>query len=141
MNLLVRGKSNICTSCGCMGGTKMIAFDQEGRIYPCDVTDYKEEAIGSVHEERDLIELVAEAQAAGRDFFNRKHHDDCEHCPFRFFCKGGCTTAIKYKLGRVEGVDRQECLANRSLYPELIHIILTNPQAVRGLTRGRVNLS
>ena len=43
MNLLIRSKSNICTSRGCMGGTKMIAFDQDGRIYPCDVTDYKEE--------------------------------------------------------------------------------------------------
>lgn len=141
MNLLVRSKSNICTSRGCMGGTKMIAFDQDGRIYPCDVTDYKEESIGNVHTGGDLIELVETAKKQERDFFHEKHSDDCDKCPFRFFCKGGCTTAIKYKLGKVEGVDRQECLANLSLYPRLINIILTNPEAVSGLTRSRVKMT
>lgn len=140
MNLLVRSKSNICTSRGCMGGTKMIAFDQEGRIFPCDVTDYKEEAIGDVHTGGDLIELVKTARNQGRDFFAKKRSDKCDDCPFWFFCKGGCTTAIKYKLGRVEGVDHQECLANRSLYLRLINIILSNPEAVNGLTRHRVKM-
>lgn len=140
MNLLVRSKSNICTSRGCMGGTKMIAFDQEGRIYPCDVTDYKEESIGDVHTDGDLIELVRTAKRQKRDFFAKKHSKDCDQCPFWFFCKGGCTTAIKYKLGKVEGVDHQECLANLSLYPRLIDIILTNPKAICGLTRHRVNI-
>lgn len=140
MNLLVRSKSNICTSRGCMGGTKMIAFDQEGRIYPCDVTDYKEESIGDVHTGGNLIELIETAKSQGRDFFAKKHSDDCVKCPFWFFCKGGCTTAIKYKLGKVEGVDHQECLANRTLYPRLIDVILTNPRAVSGLTRHRLKM-
>lgn len=140
MNLLVRSKSNICTSRGCMGGTKMIAFDQDGRIYPCDVTDYKEESIGDVHTSGDLIELVRTAKRQKRDFFARKYSNDCDRCPFWFFCKGGCTTAIKYKLGKVEGVDHQECLANLSLYPRLINIILTNPKAVCWLTRHRVTI-
>ncbi|MEG2095194.1 MAG: radical SAM protein [Alistipes sp.] len=140
MNLLVRSKSNICTSRGCMGGAKMIAFDQNGCIYPCDVTDYKDESIGDVHTGGDLIELVKTAKKQGRDFFTKKHSDDCDKCPFWFFCKGGCTTAIKYKLGKVEGVDHQECLANLSLYPRLINIILTNPKAVSGLTRHHVKM-
>lgn len=140
MNLLVRGKSSICTSRGCMGGTKMIAFDQQGLIYPCDVTDYKEEAIGDVHEKEDLISLVETAKSS-RDFFNKKHSGECDSCPFHFYCKGGCTTAIKYKLGRVEGIDKQECRANRILYPELIRIILSQPDAILGLTRGRIQLN
>ena len=140
MNLLVRSKSNICTSRGCMGGTKMIAFDQNGRIFPCDVTDYKEEAIGNVQTGGDLIEMVKNAKKQGRDFFNSKYSEECDKCPFWFFCKGGCTTAIKYKFGKVIGVDHQECLANRALYPRLINIILTNPAAVCGLTRHRINI-
>lgn len=140
MNLLVRSKSNICTSRGCMGGTKMIAFDQDGRIYPCDVTDYKEESIGNVHISGDLIELVKAAKIANNDFFAKKHSDICNKCPFWFFCKGGCTTAIKYKLGKVEGVDNQECLANLSLYPRLINLILTNPEAITALTRNRIKI-
>lgn len=138
MNLLIRSKSNICTSRGCMGGTKMIAFDQDGRIYPCDVTDYKEESIGDVHTSGDLIELIKTAKAENRDFFTKKHSENCDLCPFWFFCKGGCTTAIKYKLGKVEGVDHQECLANLSLYPQLIDIILTKPETITALTRNRI---
>ena len=141
MNLLVRSKTNICTSRGCMGGTKMIAFDQDGLIFPCDVTDYKEESIGSVHDRQDLISLVAQAKSSCRDFFNRKHIEECDTCPFRFYCKGGCTTAIKYKKGCVEGVDNQECVANRTLYPELIRLILTDPDSILSLTRGRVKLN
>jgi uncharacterized protein len=140
MNLLVRAKSNICTSRGCMGGTKMIAFDQDGRIYPCDVTDYKEEAIGDVHGSEDLIELVEKAKLS-KDFFAQKHNSDCDQCPYHFFCKGGCTTAIKYKLGRVEGVDGQECIANKSLYEELIRLILTNPEVLTPLTRGKIKVN
>ena len=140
MNLLVRGKSSICTSRGCMGGTKMIAFDQQGLIYPCDVTDYKEEAIGDVHEKKDLLRLVETAKNS-RDFFNPKHSGECDSCPFHFYCKGGCTTAIKYKLGRVEGVDKQECRANRTLYPELIHLILSAPDVIPELTRERIQLN
>lgn len=89
MNLLVRSKSNICTSRGCMGGTKMIAFDQDGRIYPCDITDYREEAIGDVHTGDDLIELLRKAKRQNRDFFVKKHSKDCDQCPFWFFCKHG----------------------------------------------------
>lgn len=140
MNLLLRHNSNICTSRGCMGGTKMIAFDQEGRIFPCDVTDYKDEAIGDVHTGGDLIELVKKAKNEHRDFFNKKVDTKCDDCPYWAFCKGGCTTAIKYKTGKVEGIDRQECAANRSLYPQLIKIILERPEAVTGLTRGRVKI-
>lgn len=139
MNLLIRGKSNICTSRGCMGGRKMIAFDQYGRIFPCDITDYKDEAIGNVHDRPDLIELV-QSSIRSHDFYNRKHSEECDCCPYRFFCKGGCTTAIKYKLGKVSGVDRQECAANKALYPALIEQILLNPEGIEGLTRGRVKI-
>jgi radical SAM protein with 4Fe4S-binding SPASM domain len=140
MNLLVRAKSNICTSRGCMGGTKMIAFDRDGLIYPCDITDYRDEAIGSVHEPEDLVYLIDRAKHT-KDFFNKKQSDKCNVCPFHFFCKGGCTTAIKYKLGKVEGIDRQECIANKSLYNELINIILTDPYIITPLTRGKVKIN
>lgn len=86
MNLLTHAKSNICTSRGCMGGAKMIAFDQDGRIFPCDVTDYKEESIGSVHEKHDLISLVANARRT-REFFNKKIQRTAVTVPSGSFAK------------------------------------------------------
>jgi len=140
MNLLLRAKSSICVSRGCMGGTKMIAFDYNGLIYPCDVTDYKEEAIGSVHDNQDLIELVEQAKKT-RNFFHEKQGENCVTCPFHFFCGGGCTTAIKYKLGKVQGLDHQECVANKAIYNELINVILTNPTMITTLTRGKIKMN
>ena len=140
LNLLIRGKSNICTSRGCMGGVKMIAFDQEGRIYPCDITDYKEEAIGSVYDHEDLVDLLQQARPT-REFFTSKRDVRCDDCPVFFYCKGGCTTAIKYMKGRIDGIDTQECAANRALYPALIELILSNPEMIEPLTRGNVRIN
>ena len=47
---------------------------------------------------------------------------------------------LKYKKGCVSGVDNQECIANKTLYPELIKLILSDPDAIFPLTRGRVQL-
>lgn len=138
-NLLMRNKSNICISRGCQGGVKMIAIDQEGLIFPCDITDYKEEAVGSVHEGEDLVEMLAKAHRE-RDFFHEKKSAQCASCPWWFFCKGGCTTAIKYKHGKVTGVDSLECLSNRAMYPALAALILEEPDAVSLLTKNKISI-
>ena len=138
-NLLTRNKSNICISRGCMGGKKMIAIDQEGRIFPCDITDYKEEAVGSVHDGKDLVELLEKAHNKS-DFFNEKSSERCKNCPWWFYCKGGCTTAIKYKKGKVSGVDSLECVSNRAAYPELVRVILEEPDVIALLTKNKISI-
>ena len=139
-NLLIRNKGNICISRGCLGGKKMIAFDMDGRIFPCDITDYKEEAVGSVNDGEELIPLLEKAHHK-TDFFAKKESENCASCPWWFFCKGGCTTAIKYKKGKVEGVDELECLSNRSLYPELIRMFLEEPELVKILTKNKLEIA
>jgi uncharacterized protein len=136
-NLLTRNKSNICISRGCMGGKKMIAIDQQGMIFPCDITDYKEESVGSVHEGEDLVEMLEKAHQTS-DFFALKKSERCSTCPWWFFCKGGCTTAIKYKKGKVNGVDSLECLSNRAMYPALVDLVLNEPDAVAMLTKNKI---
>jgi len=138
-NLLIRNKSNICISRGCMGGKKMIAIDQDGLIFPCDITDYKEEAVGSVDDGTDLVELLSKAHQAN-DFFAPKKSERCNTCPWWFFCKGGCTTAIKYKKGKVSGVDSLECLSNRAMYPALVGLVLHEPDAVELLTKNKISI-
>ncbi len=138
-NILTRNKSNICISRGCMGGKKMLAFDMDGRIYPCDITDYKEEAIGDVFDGGNLIDLLQIAHKE-KDFFAPKNSDNCETCPWWFFCKGGCTTAIKYKYGEAKGVDKLECISNRAMYPELVNLVLNQPEMVKVLTKNKIEI-
>jgi uncharacterized protein len=136
-NLLTRNKSNICISRGCQGGTKMIAIDQDGLIFPCDMTDYKEEAVGSVHDGVELVEMLENARKQS-DFFLTKESEECKSCPWWFFCKGGCTTAIKYKNGKVAGIDNLECVSNQAMYPALVDMILNDPEAVGLLTKNKI---
>ncbi len=138
-NILNRNKSNICISRGCMGGKKMIAFDMDGRIFPCDITDYKEEAVGSIFDGKELITLLEKAHKE-KDFFSEKTSELCNDCSWWFFCKGGCTTAIKYKKGVVKGVDAAECVSNRTLYPELVKLILNEPEMVKVLTKNKLEI-
>jgi uncharacterized protein len=122
-----------------MGGKKMIAFDMEGRIFPCDITDYKEESIGSIFDGEELINLLEKAHKE-KDFFSVRETELCSECPWWFFCKGGCTTAIKYKNGHVSGVDVSECVSNRTLYPELVDLILNEPEMVKVLTKNKFEI-
>lgn len=104
MNLLVRSKSNICTSRGCMGGTKMIAFDQDGRIYPCDVTDYKEESIGDVHVGGDLIELVRTAKNKKEISLRRNIVRIVANVPSGSFVKAAARLPSSTKLEKLKGL-------------------------------------
>jgi uncharacterized protein len=131
LNLLTRGKNNICISQGCMGGIKMIGFDQKGNIYPCDLTDFPEFRIGSI-DNGDLIEQIKSKKDCN-EFFNKKDSELCNDCPWWFYCKGGCTSSLKYRNNKIDGVDEFECEANRSLYPQLLKLIVEEPEIVEKL--------
>jgi uncharacterized protein len=138
-NLLTRKRVNICNSRGCMGGKKMIAFDQDGRIFPCDITDYKDEAVGSVFDGEDLVELLTRAHSQ-KSFFRPKEDPDCAGCTWAFFCKGGCTNAILYKKGEISGIDQQECITNKTLYPALIDMIMQEPGVLKTMTKNQIEI-
>ena len=138
-NLLTRKRVNICNSRGCMGGEKMVAFDQDGRIFPCDITDYKEEAVGSVFDGKNLIEMLEQAHLQNQ-FFRPKQDPDCSGCDWAFFCKGGCTNAILYKKGEISGIDRQECITNKTLYPALIQMIIHEPEILKTMTKNQIEI-
>ena len=101
--------------------------------------DYKEEAVGSIYDGEQLITLLENAHKE-KDFFSEKTSELCNDCPWWFFCKGGCTTAIKYKKGTVTGVDAAECGSNRTLYPELVKLILNEPEMVKVLTKNKLEI-
>lgn len=129
LNLLIRDSSDICVSHGCMGGNKMIVFDMEGYIYPCELTDYSEERIGNIRDKVDLIRVITEAQKT-KDYFKEKVDDECLLCSWNYFCKGGCS--IKAKISRSKK-DDLECTINKTLYPSIIESILNSPKLINKL--------
>jgi len=126
-NLLLRRNRNICISRGCMGGRSMVSFDCEGNIYPCEMTDYPEEALGNVFDNADLVQAVQKA-ATQKAYFQERKCEQCDDCPWLYYCGGGCASAVKYRTGAFDGIDEIECKVNRVLYPKLVKMILDEPE-------------
>lgn len=129
MNILTNRKMDACISRGCNGGKSMVAFDTEGNIYPCDVTDFPDENIGSIRDGKDLDMLIAEAMET-KSYFTNKESDACSNCPWKHFCGGGCTVHVKCAGKKAGSIDEIECAANKALYPKIIEIILEKPALV-----------
>lgn len=130
MNLLTRGTSDICFSRGCMGGRKLVTFDQEGNIFSCELMDMRHESFGSIYSGKDLNTMVQKALAT-HPFFLKKECERCTDCPWHFYCRGACTSAVRYKEGAYTGgVDEIGCAVNRALYPRLMELLLTEPTVV-----------
>lgn len=139
LNLLKRNCGNICLSRGCMGGRKMIAFDQEGRIFTCDMTDLKDEALGSIYDNIGLVQVIENAVKT-HPFFRKKNSEKCDTCPWRFYCRGGCTSSIRYSKGEYTGeFDPIECAYSESLYLRIVELFLTDPALLQSLVQDELH--
>jgi uncharacterized protein len=139
LNLLRRKCGNICISRGCMGGRKMVAFAQEGNIFSCDMTDLKNETFGSIYDGKDLMEMLNDA-VGSHPFFNKKYSSGCSVCPWHFFCRGGCTSAIRYQSGcYTGGIDEMECTYNSVVYPKIIELLLNEPEMLQELVQDELS--
>ena len=129
LNLLGLRNSSICCSCGCSGGKRMIAFDRLGNVYPCELTDYPEERIGNIAENRSLVNMINDA-VSEKDYFIEKKEEKCNECPWYYYCQGGCTVQAKCGGKKVGEVDDMECICNLVWYHELVKMILEKPDVV-----------
>lgn len=139
-NLLDRSNRNICNSMGCRGGISFISFDQFGNIYPCEMIGRSEYCLGNItEEENDLLELIRLAQKHNKYYASRKT-EVCTGCPYMYFCRGGCkASCLAYGVEPCQ-IDRIECALNRSLYPRLIELILTEPKLVEKMLGQRIQM-
>lgn len=137
LNLLGRRNSSICCSSGCNGGNRMIAFDMDGFIYPCELTDYPDERIGHIQDGRSLFEMISTA-IGEKDYFTIKKEKKCDDCPWRYYCRGGCTVQAKC-MGKPAGtIDDIECICNEVWYGELVEMILKKPDVINHFMNGKV---
>ena len=139
-NLLNRSNRNICNSMGCRGGISFISFDQNGNIYPCEMIGRPEYCLGNIaDEENDLLELIRRAQKHNGYYAPRKT-TTCVSCPYLYFCRGGCkASCLAYGKEPCE-IDHMECTLNRSLYPRLIELILTEPELTEKMLGQQIQM-
>ena len=132
LNLIDRSSRNICISCGCCGGYRMVSIDSFGNIYPCEMTDFPELCMGNVMDGIDLVKVISYSVEKS-SYFVPKSKLECETCAWFPYCRGGCTAAAKYR-GCVLGVpDESECVLNRNIYPKLVQLILEQPKMAKRL--------
>lgn len=121
-NLNLRMNSSCCISNGCKGGRALISIDMRGDVYPCDMTDHPELKIGSIYDPTPLGKQIMSCRDTNV-FFKKKHLENCAVCPWIYYCKGGCTSRIRYS-DFSSGIDEVECAFNRTVYPRLVRGIL-----------------
>lgn len=136
-NLLFRPNQNICNACGCHGGYRMLSIDAEGRVYPCELSDYPDLSVGTV-QDFDFAGMVHEAKQAGNRYFGERVQIECTECPWQYYCRGGCRSAALYSTGNPCAIDHTECRYNKVLYPKLAEIILNEPSFSHFLINGEV---
>jgi uncharacterized protein len=124
-NLLVSEGKNICKSKGCMGGKRIISIDRNGNIFPCEMIDFEGENIGNILNEDDLIDQINNA-IEHHSFFNDRQNEDCINCPWAVFCRGGCTSSVRF-ISNEDSIDISECALNKIMYPSIIELLLTEP--------------
>ena len=120
-NLFQRLNSSCCISRGCTGGKRIISFDMDGNIFPCELIDHPQMCIGSIYSDKSLKELLNSSSLTDR--FYKKHKKECDTCPWWFFCKGGCSSKVYYS-STSECVDENECILNQTIYPYIVKSLL-----------------
>ena len=136
-NLVLNNKTDACLCRGCNGGRKMLTIDCRGDVYPCDVTDYPEERLGNLNDNRDFIQMVEDALDT-TPYFKKKRDVKCDTCPWYYYCRGGCTVHVKCAGKPAGSIDDIECSTNITLYPLLVKLILEEPDKVNTLLEQQV---
>lgn len=134
LNLTCRPNNNICNSCGCQGGRRMLSIDPEGNVYPCELTDYPDFRLGTIEESFDKMALRAVKKGGG--YFEPRRLERCGVCPWIYYCRGGCRTAALYAGGSVANIDETECELNRVMYSRLARILINDEKFAEYLLKG-----
>ena len=134
-NLLFRPCSNICNAHGCHGGYRMLSIGVDNGVYPCELSDIPAYRLGEVGQ-GDFSDMVQSAVDAQLEYFRPRQTGECAGCPWLFYCRGGCRSAMKYDCGDPCRIDRTECAFNRALYPRLVEILMTDPDFAQYLQKG-----
>lgn len=121
-NLFQRLNSSCCISCGCTGGKRIISFDMDGNIFPCELTDHPQMCIGSIYSNKSLGELLNNYARTNR-FYKTRKKEECDTCPWHFFCRGGCSSKVYY-CNTPDNVDENECILNQTIYPYIVKKLL-----------------
>lgn len=135
LNLLYRPNNNICNAYGCHGGYRMLSISMNGKVYPCELTDYDEFSIGDLNS-GDFKVMAENAINACNEYFAKRKLDKCNDCPWLYYCRGGCRSSVKYSKNNTFEIDDTECAFNRAIYPRLVDIILSNLDYADYLMKG-----
>lgn len=134
-NLLFRPCGNICNAHGCHGGYRMLSIGVDNGVYPCELSDIPAYRLGEIGQ-GDFGEMVQKAIDAQMPYFMPRCLDCCHDCPWLFYCRGGCRSAMQYDCGDPCRIDQTECAFNRALYPRLVEILMLDPAFAEYLQKG-----
>ena len=72
----------------------MLSISMEGKIYPCELTDYDEFCMGVIGDS-DILEMVKNSITLNNPYFIKRNLEICMHCPWMYYCRGGCRSNMR----------------------------------------------
>lgn len=137
-NLLINNDGGFCKAKGCQYGKYQVTFDSKGNIYPCELTQCPEELLGNIEDNSNLNELILNSNKR-QSFFIKDQEDQCKECSFWCGCRGGCSSAVKYRNDPNTNIDQIQCSVNKHIYPKLVELILNKPLIIEKLINRKVD--
>ena len=86
----------------------------------------------------DILEMVKNSITLNNPYFIKRNLEICMHCPWMYYCRGGCRSAVKYAKGTTALIDQTECAYNLAIYSRLVEIILNDSKFADYLVDGRI---
>lgn len=126
-NLLFHKKSRLCySSPSCGVGTRILAFDANGDVYPCDEFITSQEMImGNIFKD-DVMDMF-ESSPTWKMIRSRTVENiaKCSKCIWRNFCGGGCAANAFFKSGTIFKED-PDCDYRRGIFRFLLRKLVTD---------------
>jgi uncharacterized protein len=101
----------------CAVGQNYLVFDTEGRIAKCQMAI--DDPLTDVHASDPLGQVRSDVYGVQNPTVAEK--DGCRHCPWRYWCAGGCPLAA-YRASGDYYHTSPNCAVYRALFPEVVRL-------------------
>ena len=110
-------RGTLCTFADCMGDT--LAIGHDGKIYPCyRFIGMEEYVMGNVFDNPSMDDIIKTEPWKKLEEFKSFVDEDCAHCNYIKFCRGGCPYNGIVATGSLKAVDPQ-CTAYKMIFKEV----------------------
>jgi uncharacterized protein len=115
--LLDRSNFSAPHAYACSAGRSYLVIDTDGNVFRCQMA--MDQPVTDIRA-ADPLRLVREWRG-GFQSISVEEKEDCRHCPWRYWCAGGCPLLTYQTSGRSDAPSPY-CTVYRAIYPDVVRL-------------------